>query len=70
MALLDVAVAADLLRDLRDLDRETVVLGRQPGQQLLDRSLVVGDQAALGAPLGAVAERVEPAAAQAFSRAR
>jgi hypothetical protein len=27
MALLDVAVAADVLRDLRDLDRQAIVLG-------------------------------------------
>ena len=40
MALLDVAVAADLFGNAGELDRERVVVRREPRQQLLDQRLV------------------------------
>ena len=64
VALLDVAVAADLLRNPGDLDREPVIVEGEAGQQLLDHLLVGADQPPLGAALGAVAERIEGRAAQ------
>ena len=64
MRRLDVAVTADVLGDRRDLDGERVVVVVEAGDQRLDDRLILDDQAALGAPIGRVAERVEGAAAQ------
>ena len=66
VAHLDVAEAADFFRDRRDADGKMMVVGVELRQHLVERRLVVGDQLALGAPLGAVAERVEGGAAQEF----
>src|SRR5262249_6490648 len=63
---LDVAEPADFLRDRRKADRKVVVLRREPGQNLLEHGLVVGDQRPLGPALRAVTEDVEGSAAQAF----
>src|SRR5690349_23440315 len=64
VALLDVAEAADLLGERRDLDRGGVVLRGQPREQQLDRLLVLADQPALHAPLRGVAEGIERRASQ------
>src|ERR1700724_3238834 len=61
---LDVAETADLLRDRRDGDRQMVVVGIELGQELRQGRLVVGDELALGAALGPVAERIEGGATQ------
>src|ERR1700730_15592716 len=61
---LDVAETADLLRDRRDGDRQMVVVGAELLQQLRQGRLIVGDELALGAALGPVAERIERGAAQ------
>src|SRR6202043_3700148 len=61
---LDVAETADLLRDRRDGDRQMVVVGIELLQQLRQGRLVVGDELALGAALGPIAERIERGAAQ------
>src|SRR5437899_12929231 len=66
VAHLDVAEAADLLRDGRDADREMMVRGAELAQQLGERRLVIGDELALGAPLGGIAERIEGGATQPF----
>src|SRR6185503_15063121 len=67
-ARLDVAEAADLLRDRGDLHRERMVRGREPREQPLDGGLVRADQGALGAALGGVAEDIERGAAHALHR--
>src|ERR1700694_2962275 len=63
---LDMAEAADLLRQRSDLHGSRVVLRRQPLQELLHRVLVLADQRALGAALFGVAENVERSAAETF----
>ena len=64
MALLDMAVAADLLRDPRNLKCGSVIGRGQAFEQLIDKPFVIGNQCALLAPLGGTAERIEHAAAQ------
>src|SRR5690606_34016566 len=59
VALLDVAVAADLLAQVGDLDGEGVVGARQAGDQLLHRGPVLLDEGALGAALPGAAEDVQ-----------
>src|SRR6266850_2702907 len=65
MAGLYVPEAADVLGDGRDLHGERMICRRQRGEQPFEIALVLGDQRALGTPLGGVAERVENGAAQA-----
>src|SRR5262249_6264514 len=66
MARLDVAVAADFLRNAGQSHREVMILRRQRRQNLLQHRLIIGNELALGAALGRVAERIEPGAAQEF----
>src|SRR6266542_3826865 len=66
MALLDVAVAADLFGNAGELYRERVVVRREPRQQLVDQRLVVGDELALALAFRGFAEDVERGPAQAF----
>src|SRR5262245_38421503 len=66
MARLDVAEAADLLRDGSEANRDGMVLGRQLLDDLTEQRLVIGDQLALGAALLRIAENVERGAAQEF----
>src|SRR5215468_4373239 len=65
VAALDVAEAADALRNGRDLHGERVVVARETSEQLVDRSLVLADEAPLGPALPGHAERVERRGAQA-----
>ena len=64
VSLLDVTEAADLLRQPGELHRDLVIGRAELRQHLLDDGLVLGDQAPLQSPLGAVAERIERGAAQ------
>src|SRR5262245_23168868 len=64
VAQLDVAEAADLLRDGGEADRDVVVVGIELRQHLLEQRLVVAHDRALGPPLGRIAERIEGGAAQ------
>jgi len=66
MGLLHVAIAADLLGDAGDLDREPVVVVVQRAKQIADSAFVIGDQLPFQFPLRCVAEDVERGAAQAF----
>ena len=66
MGLLDVAIAADLLGELRELTASAMAVVVELAQDLLDQALVVGDQLALDPALGRVAEGVEARAAQAL----
>src|SRR5450631_1728162 len=59
VALLHVAVAADVFGDARDLDRERQVRGAERSQQLFDRGAVFADQGALGLALLGAPEDVE-----------
>src|SRR6185295_14816696 len=59
VALLDVAEAANLFGERRELDRAGVVLRAQAGEELLERLLVLADQLALHAPLFGTAEGIE-----------
>ena len=70
MALLHVAVAADLLGDARDLGGLREALGAQRLQQLVDARPVLVDQRALGPALLGAAEDVERGAAQPLESAR
>src|SRR5215468_8597794 len=63
---LDMAEAADLVRNGGQRDREMVVLRREPLENLAEHRLVVGNQRALGAALLRIAERIEGGAAQAL----
>src|SRR2546428_7170558 len=56
MAGLYVPEAADVLGDGSDLHGKRMICRRQLGEQAFDIALVLGDQRALGAPLGGVAE--------------
>src|SRR5438309_12055148 len=62
---LDVPEAADVLGDRSDLHGKRMIGRRQLSEQAFDVDLVLGDQRALGAPLGRVTKRVEGRAAQA-----
>src|SRR5215831_20330715 len=53
---LDVAEAADLLRDGGEADRDVVVVGRESSENLGELRLIVGNQLALGPALLGVAE--------------
>src|SRR5450830_1360151 len=66
VALLDVAIALDLLRHLGQIKRQGMALGAQAGAQLLHQRLVLGDQGALSAALFGAAEHVKRRAAQAL----
>ena len=63
VARLDVAVAADVLRDAGELDGERVVVRREAGQDLVEQRLVLGDERALALALRGAAEDVEQRAA-------
>src|SRR5262245_60733848 len=63
---LDMAEAADLIRNGGERDREMVVLGREPIEDLGQHRLVVGNQRTLGTTFLRIAERIEGAAAQAL----
>src|SRR3954467_15553922 len=63
---LDVAEAADLLRQVREADRYGVVLRRERRDDLAEERLVVADEPALDLALMGVAEDVERRAAQAL----
>src|SRR3954471_21081933 len=56
---LEVAEAADLLGQRGDLHGQGVVVGREALEQRADGLLVLGDQRALHAPLGGMAEEVK-----------
>src|SRR5689334_5141043 len=64
VAVLDVPVAADLLRDARNLDRDRVVVRAERSEQLLDQRFVVGDELALHPALRGAAEDVQRRSAQ------
>src|SRR5205823_8535297 len=64
MPILDVAVAADLFGNAGELDRECMVVRREPRQQLVDQRLVVGDELTLQLPFRGLAEDVERGPAQ------
>src|SRR5262249_41920187 len=64
MAQLDVAEAADLLRDGGKSDRVVVIVGIELRQHLLEQRLIVAHERALGPPLGRIAERIEGGTAQ------
>src|SRR5262245_43462359 len=64
VAQLDVAEAANLLRDGGEANRDVVVVGIELRQDLLEQRLVVAHERALGPPLGRIAERIEGGAAQ------
>ena len=66
--LLDVAEAADLLRQPGELDGDLVVVGVEPVEQLVEQGLVVAQQPALHAALGRAAERVEAVPRRRFRR--
>src|SRR3954463_432557 len=66
MSFLDVAVAADLLRQRSDLDGERVVFVIQRSEKRLDGAEVLLDQLALALALGRVAEHIERGAAETF----
>src|SRR4051794_40025041 len=59
IAFLDVAEAADLLGERGDLERGSVILRVEAGEELLHRLLVLPDQLALHAPLFGMAEGIE-----------
>src|SRR5688500_13580212 len=61
---LDVAVAADVLRNRGDLRRETDVAAVELAEQAFDRREVIDDQLALHLPLLGAAEDVEGGTAQ------
>src|SRR3546814_2672585 len=58
------AESANLLRERGDLDGQSIVLGGETGEQLVNYGLVFGDQAALGLALGRIAEGIEKCGAQ------
>lgn len=62
---LDVAEAADLLRQRGERHQLRIVVCVEPGQQRAQVLLVLGEQRSFELALGAVAERVEQRAAQA-----
>ena len=62
------AVAADLLWNLRNLNGQIVIGVVEAGEQFRDYALVVGNKLALHLPFRAVAEDVEGRAAQALER--
>ena len=59
------AETTDLERQRCELDSSCVTISRQSVENLLEHSFVFADQPPLGAPFLAVAENVEPRAAQA-----
>src|SRR5262249_46237985 len=63
VAQLDVAEAADLLRDGGKPDRDGVVVGVELREDLVEYALVVLHQRPLGLALERIAERIERAAA-------
>src|SRR5439155_26707591 len=65
VAHLDVAEAADFLRQRRKLDGKRMVRGRKLREHALEGRFVLGDERSLGAPLRGVAEWIERRAAQA-----
>src|SRR5687768_9367625 len=61
---LDVAEAADRVRNRGDLEREGVVLRRQASEQPLDGFLVLADQRALDTALFRIPEGIERGASE------
>src|SRR6185503_2840123 len=61
---LDVAIAADLIGEGRELDRERMVVLAEIADDLVDDGLVVADEPAFGSPLLAAREGIERRAAE------
>src|SRR5207244_11801476 len=64
LAELDVLVAANDVREVRELHGALVTLGRERGQRLLDQRAVLANQLALHATDLGLSERIECRAAQ------
>src|SRR6185437_3504912 len=64
MPLLHVPVAANVLRNRREADRELVVVRRKLRQQLVDQRFVLADQRAFALALVGLSEDVERTAAE------
>src|SRR4051812_24868070 len=63
---LDRAEAADFLRDRSEADSKRMIVGRQLGEDFLERCPVIRDQLTLGPALLRIAEDVERRAAEEF----